>query len=85
MRNTIRLAFSAGLAVISLSGFFTRNAEAVVCGPPDLPSDAQCRLCSPYGSYCLSLGTGQGYFCDDDCNCVPVTDPSQMPTVNCKI
>jgi hypothetical protein len=80
MRNTIRLAFSVGLAVVSLSGLFARDAEATSCLP-----DAECRLCSPYGSYCLSLGTGQGYFCDDDCNCVPVTDPSQMPTVNCKI
>jgi len=79
MRNTIRLAFSAGLAVISLSGFFAPDAEAS-CLP-----DAECHLCSPYGSYCLSLSTGQGYFCDDDCNCVPVTDPSQMPTVNCRI
>lgn len=80
MRNTIRLAFSVGLAVLSVSGLFTRDAEATSCLP-----DAQCHLCSPYGSYCQSLATGQGYFCDDDCNCVPVTDPSQMPAVSCRI
>lgn len=73
MRKVIRLAPLAFVVLASL-GAFAPNAAADWCQP-----------CSPYGRWCTDLATGQSYFCDDDNNCVPATDPSQLPDVNCKI
>lgn len=77
MRNVIRFSLTMALAVLSVSGFFARDAKAC---------EMQCYACSPYGYYCSSLSTGGGYFCESYCgDCVPVTDPTSLPTVNCKI
>ena len=75
MRNVIRFALVAVIALTSVGGLFT----------PEAGSDPQCHRCSPYGMWCNDLATGQSYFCDDNGgNCVPVTTGDPLPEVNCK-
>lgn len=76
MRNAIRFSLAMTLAVLSMSGLFATDAKAC---------DMQCYACSPYGYYCSSLSTGGGYFCESYCSdCVPVTEATMLPEVNCK-
>src|SRR5262245_46581924 len=87
MRNLLRLCAVTALALPELLLSMPQTAWAS-CSMGTEPNNAAVGpfdICCPgsYGWYCSA--SGQSWFCDDSCsNCVRVTDPEMMPTIDSK-
>src|SRR5690349_16060242 len=89
MRSVVRLVLMSLIALAAVLGPSPKAALAACFSGWD-PNEAQVGpfdICCPgsYGFYCSSWTSNQTWFCDDACqNCVLVTDPEPMPTINSK-